>query len=110
MTIEELLMEISGRLHEIANLLKSPQPISITENGTPLITVKQYADKFPWPTVQGMRWIIFNQKSFRAEHCFKKVGKRVLVDSEEFQKWMKTNPKFKIDVDEVVPPYRKKYL
>lgn len=53
-----------------------------------LLTLKQFADKYPWPTVTGLRnWHFRSQQNAHLSplrKCFKKVGSRVLVDDEAF--------------------------
>jgi hypothetical protein len=55
-----------------------------------LLTLKQFAEKYPWPSVTGLRnWHFRAQQNSRLKplkKCFKKVGSRVLVDDEEFFK------------------------
>ncbi len=49
-----------------------------------LLTVKQFGEKFKWPTVSAMRGYIYRKESYGLEKAFFKVGKRVLVDPEIF--------------------------
>lgn len=55
-----------------------------------LLTLKQFSEKYPWPSVTGLRnWHFRSQKNRRLaplKKCFKKVGARVLVDDVEFFK------------------------
>lgn len=55
-----------------------------------LLTLKQFSEKYPWPSVTSLRnW---NFRSQRDAHlkplkkCFKKIGARVLIDDEAFFK------------------------
>ena len=53
-----------------------------------LLTLKQFSEKYPWPSVTGLRnWYFRSQKHRHLaplKKCFKKVGARVLVDDVEF--------------------------
>ena len=55
-----------------------------------LLTLKQFANKYPWPTVTSLRnWHFRSQRDLRLQplrKCFKKIGARLLVDDEEFFK------------------------
>lgn len=57
----------------------------------PLLTVKQFAASYPWPTELGMRSYIFQSKKNGNEHCFPRVGRRRLVDPKAFFEWIKSN-------------------
>jgi hypothetical protein len=53
-----------------------------------LLTLKQFSDKYPWPSVTSLRnWNFRSQRDRRLkplQKCFKKVGSRLLVDEESF--------------------------
>ena len=53
---------------------------------TQLLTVRQFTQKYPWPTESGIRALIFgaskNENKFQS--AFKRVGRRVLIDQSEF--------------------------
>lgn len=55
-----------------------------------LLTLKQFAEKHPWPSVSALRnWSYRSQRDKRLkplQKCFKKVGARILIDDEEFFK------------------------
>lgn len=108
MSIESLLEQILNELKDINEKLSSKEPKVTIENGKRFLTVRQFVSEHSWPPEGGMRHIIFNQKPFKAEHCFKKVGRRVLVDEEEFFKWIESDPKFRIKIDEVLPYLKKR--
>lgn len=53
-----------------------------------LLTLKQFSDKYPWPSVTSLRnWNFRSQRDPRLkplQKCFKKLGTRVLVDDDQF--------------------------
>jgi hypothetical protein len=53
---------------------------------TQLLTVRQFTQKYPWPTESGLRALIYsaskNENKFHT--AFKRVGRRVLIDQSEF--------------------------
>ena len=53
-----------------------------------LLTLKQFSEKYPWPTEVSLRnWNFRSQRNPKLKplrRCFKKVGSRVLVDDEAF--------------------------
>lgn len=100
MGIESLLEHILDELKKIHEKLSCKEPKAALKDGKRFLTVKQFTSEHPWPNEGGMRHIIFNQKPFKAQSCFKKVGRRVLVDEEEFFKWLQSYPKFKIQIEE----------
>jgi len=55
-----------------------------------LLTLKQFSEKYPWPSVISLRnWNFRSHRDQRLRplrKCFKKVGARVLVDDEAFFK------------------------
>jgi hypothetical protein len=55
-----------------------------------LLTLKQFAERYPWPSVVGLRnWYFRSQKCDHLvplRRCFRKIGSRVLVDDVEFFK------------------------
>lgn len=49
-----------------------------------LIPVPRWADHHDWPTIQALRWMIFNAETNGFKDAFIRVGRRVLVDEEKF--------------------------
>lgn len=49
-----------------------------------LIPVAAWSDHHPWPTVGGMRHIVFNARTNGFESCIRRIGRRVLIDESEF--------------------------
>jgi hypothetical protein len=51
-------------------------------------TVKQASQKYPAFSENSLRWIIFNSKTNGATAFIRKVGGKVLINDEEFCKWV----------------------
>ena len=47
-------------------------------------TFKQFRVKNPWATDGGLRWLRFNQSKNGFSKAFVTIGRRVLIDEEEF--------------------------
>ena len=61
---------------------------------TRYIPVPQWAEYYPWPSVTGLRALI----QYRAKNGFDKavvkIGKRVLIDEQQFLLWVEKRNKF----------------
>lgn len=68
--------------------LRAPQPGDKAAPKTRLIPVNQWPDHHPWPTVGGLRWMIFNAKSKGFDKVIRRVGRRVLIDEAAFFEWV----------------------
>ena len=53
-----------------------------------LIPVTEWRKYHPWPSVAGLRHLIFHERSNGFSVCVRRVGKRVLIDEEEFFRWV----------------------
>ena len=53
-----------------------------------LLTFKQAADSYPAFTEPAFRWMRFNGDSNGFNICVRKVGRRVLLDAESFERWL----------------------
>ena len=53
-----------------------------------LIPVNKWPDHHPWPTVPGLRWMIFNAKTNGFDAVIRRVGRRVLIDEAAFFEWV----------------------
>ena len=106
MTIEDKLDKILDELKILnSNLLrqkKESEPI-IDENKKCYLTIKQLVEKNKkngiWPDSEGsIRAIRFRREEMGAEKVFITAGRRILIDIEELENWIKTNPKSDINV------------
>ena len=55
---------------------------------TNLLTVKQVAAETPAFTENQLRWYIFHSDKYAFKHVIVKVGRRVLLDQMEFNRWL----------------------
>lgn len=52
-------------------------------------TVKNTVLKYPdIATEAGLRWWIFNEKENGFAHCVRRVGRKVLIDLDAFERWI----------------------
>lgn len=58
----------------------------MTQN-TRLIPVPAWSQYHPWPSVAGLRYLIFNAAENGFEACIRRIGRRVLIDEQAFFKW-----------------------
>lgn len=54
---------------------------------TRLIPVPAWPKYHPWPSVAGLRYLIFHAKENGFESCLRRIGRRVLVDERAFFQW-----------------------
>jgi len=52
-----------------------------------LIPVTQWKKYHPWPSVAGLRHLIFHEHSNGFSICVRRIGRRVLIDEGEFFRW-----------------------
>lgn len=57
---------------------------NFNQNATRLIPVVLWNKYHDWPSVAGLRWMIFNAKLSGFEKVIKRVGRRVLIDEQKF--------------------------
>lgn len=55
-----------------------------------LIPVPQWPEHHPWPSVAGLRWLIFNARENGFDQVVRRVGRRVLVDEQAFFRWVES--------------------
>ena len=55
---------------------------------TRLIPVTKWPLHHEWPSVSGLRWLIFNAKRNGFDAVVRRVGGRVLLDEQAFFKWI----------------------
>lgn len=54
-----------------------------------IIPVTKWPEFHPWPTVAGLRWLIFHASANGFEHCLIRKGRRVLLSEQRFFEWAK---------------------
>ena len=62
--------------------------VDMNEVTSSLITIPQFCERHSWPPHGGLRWLIFNAKDNGFAKCVVRVGRRVLIDEREFEKWL----------------------
>jgi hypothetical protein len=54
------------------------------------LNVRTAAEFFRWP-IGGLRWLIFNAQANGLERALVRVGRKVLIDREEFVLWLNSH-------------------
>ncbi len=60
----------------------------MAETATRLIPVTVWNEYHAWPSIAGLRYLIFNEKANGFSNCLRRVGRRVLIDETSFFKWV----------------------
>lgn len=55
---------------------------------TRLIPLTKWPEFHPWPTVAGLRYLVFHEHTNGFASCVRRVGKRVLIDEQAFRDWV----------------------
>lgn len=53
-----------------------------------LIPATKWNEYHPWPTIGGIRHLLFNRKTNGFTHCIRKIGRKVLIDEAKFFEWV----------------------
>ncbi|MCH9625809.1 MAG: hypothetical protein S4CHLAM123_09900 [Chlamydiales bacterium] len=56
-----------------------------------LMTINEFLRDREWPTRTSIRWYIHRNINGFADKCVLRVGKRVLIDSNKFEEWIREN-------------------
>jgi hypothetical protein len=51
-------------------------------------TVKQLPLHYPAFTESSIRWLIFHEKTNGFSRCVRRIGKKILIDANEFESWI----------------------
>jgi len=54
----------------------------------PYFTVKQLPLHYPAFTENSIRWLIFHEKTNGFCRCVRRIGRKVLIDANEFEAWI----------------------
>lgn len=54
------------------------------------LTVRQWVNEHPWPPIGGLRHLIFNAEANGFNKVIRRIGRRVLIDEDEFFNWVNT--------------------
>jgi hypothetical protein len=61
------------------------------KNSTRLIPVTKWSEYHLWPTIAGLRYYVFNEKTNGFSVVLRRVGRRVLIDEKAFFEWASKN-------------------
>lgn len=56
-----------------------------------LVTVQQFTKIRNWPPMGGLRWLIFHEHTNGFSRCVIRIGRRVLIDIDEFDAWINSH-------------------
>ena len=59
-----------------------------TSNTTKFIPLTKWPEYHPWPTVQGLRYYVFNGDLNGFDQVIHRVGRRILIDEAAFFDWI----------------------
>lgn len=59
--------------------------------------LKDYCKSYPWPKLASLRWLIWKLENMMGEQApfITRFGKRLLIDPEAFEKWVRENPNWR---------------
>ena len=60
---------------------------------TRLIPCTEWPKYHPWPSVAGLRWMIFNAKNTGFDKAIKRVSNRILIDEKKFFEFVEDQSK-----------------
>lgn len=66
--------------------ISHPAPPTLSDNS--LFTVNQFADKYAFVNVGGLRCLIFNEKTNGFNKVVKRIGRKVLIDEKAYFEWI----------------------
>ena len=66
-------------------IVSGESPVSLPKR---LIPVPKWPEYHPWPSVAGLRWMIFNADKNGFGAVIRRVGRRVLIDEQAFFRWV----------------------
>lgn len=55
------------------------------------LTVHQFCAQHPWPSIGGLRHLIFHADSNGLSAAIRRVGRRILIDEHAFFEWLDRN-------------------
>lgn len=57
------------------------------------LTVKQYAERYPYPSESSLRWLLFNSSANGLESAVIRVGRRIILDLDALNTWLRSQQK-----------------
>ncbi len=60
-----------------------------------VILLTRWPDHHPWPSVSGLRWLVYNARHNGFDKVIRRAGRRILIDEDAFFEWVhnRDNPK-----------------
>lgn len=52
------------------------------------LTVKQIPEHYPAFTESSIRWLIFNKNTNGFAKCVRKIGRKIIIDTNDFEQWI----------------------
>ncbi len=84
-------IERSALLHNHQNhgvfMSNATSPSTPSAETTRLIPLTKWPEFHPWPSVAGLRSMVFNAKESGFEGCIVRVGSRILINEPKFFVW-----------------------
>ena len=57
------------------------------------LTVKQYAERYPFPSESSLRWHLFHSSTNGLESAVIRIGKRIVLDLDALNAWIRSHKK-----------------
>jgi hypothetical protein len=54
------------------------------------LTVKQYAERYPYPSESALRWMLFHSSTNGLESAVIRVGRRIILDLDALNAWLRS--------------------
>jgi hypothetical protein len=54
------------------------------------LTVKQYAERYPYPSESALRWMLFHSSTNGLESAVIRVGRRIIIYLALFNAWLRS--------------------
>ena len=64
-----------------------------SENSSQFVTCNAFLQNRDWPTKSSLRYYIFFNKYGFADRCVRRLGRKVLINIQAFDIWVKENAK-----------------
>lgn len=83
---------VAGLIEEVTQLREhvqqQQQARKTAQPSRRFLTVKQFADKYPWATSGGIRHLIFFSETNGFDRCMFRMGRRILLDEDRVIEWI----------------------
>ncbi len=92
MSLEEEIKSLRISIENLICVIGKLDHVKIDKNK--LIPLSQWSKFHDYPSIASFRHIIFHEKTNGASMFVSRVGRKIYIDEEKFNQWVKTNPKF----------------